>query len=169
MLALYVIGAAVSSTSVAPAAENGAAWRTYQNDRYGVTVEYPDFFKPEPPPDSDDGRTFKSGDGAEFLVFASFNTLDFDLAAFQDFTLKNLDPDEAITYQAHGRDWFVISGTKGTGAVFYERHLLSHQGEMTNGFVITYPASLKPKYDPIVARMSKSFRAGVGYQTSGKP
>ena len=30
---------------------------------------------------------------------------------------------------------------------------------------MSYPASLKQKYDPIVARMSKSFRPGKGFQT----
>jgi hypothetical protein len=42
---------------------------------------------------------------------------------------------------------------------------LSHGKEMTEGFVASYPAGLKQKYDPIVARMSKSFRAGTGFQT----
>jgi hypothetical protein len=36
---------------------------------------------------------------------------------------------------------------------------------MTEGFVITYPANLKQTYDPIVARMAKSFRPGTGFQT----
>jgi hypothetical protein len=40
---------------------------------------------------------------------------------------------------------------------------------MTEGFVISYPARLKQKYDPIVTRMSKSFRSGTGFQTPGKP
>ena len=45
------------ATAVAPAvAQTSAAphWRTYQNDRYGTTIDYPDFFKPEPPPDNND-------------------------------------------------------------------------------------------------------------------
>ena len=47
-------------------------------------------------------------------------------------SLKNLDPGATVTYQAHGDDWFVISGTKGEG-IFYKRHLLSHRKEMTEG------------------------------------
>jgi hypothetical protein len=142
-------------------------WRTYQNDRYGTTIDYPDFFKPEPPPDNNDGRRLKSADGAEFSVFASYNALDFDLAGFQQFTLKNLDPGEVVTYQAHGDDWFVVSGTKGEG-IFYERHLLSHGKQMTEGFVMSYPAGRKEIYDPIVARMAKSFHSGTGFQTRGR-
>jgi hypothetical protein len=35
------------------------------------------------------------------------------------------------------------------------------------GFVMSYPAALKETYDPIVARMAKSFRSGTGFQTPG--
>ena len=95
--------------------------------------------------------------------------LDFDLAGFREFTVKDLDADAVITYQAHGDTWFVISGTKGADRIFYERHILSHGTQMTEGFVMSYPASLKQKYDPIIGRMAKSFRAGAGFQTPGKP
>jgi hypothetical protein len=139
-------------------------WLAYQNDRYGTTIDYPDQFKAAPPPDSDDGRKFTSADGAEFSVSASYNALDFDLAKYRDFILKNLDPGEAVTYKAHGDNWFVISGTKGAD-IFYERHVLSHGGQMTEDFVMTYPAAAKLSYAPIVARMAKSFRPGKGFQS----
>ncbi len=102
-------------------------WRTYHNERYGTTIEYPVFFKPGTPPENGDGLAFKSPDSAEFSVFASYNALDFDLAGLQDFIVKNIEAGEVITYRAHGDDWFVISGTKGTDRLFYERHLLSHR------------------------------------------
>jgi hypothetical protein len=139
-------------------------WLIYQNDRYGTTIDYPDRFKAEPPPDNDDGRKFTSADGAEFSVSASYNALDFDLAKYQDFILKNRGRGEVVTYKTHGDNWFVISGTKGSD-IFYERHVLSHGGEMTEDFVMTYPAAAKPRYDPIVARMAKSFRPGKGFQS----
>jgi hypothetical protein len=55
-----------------PAKAAGADnWLTYQNDRYGTTIDYPGTFQPQPPPVDDDGRKFKSADGADFSVFAS--------------------------------------------------------------------------------------------------
>src|SRR5689334_10741214 len=108
-------------------------WRTYHNDRYGTTIDYPGFFKPGTPREADDGLKFASADGAEFSAFASYNALGFDLAGFQDFIKENLATGSVITYQAHGEDWFVISGTQGSDRIFYERHLLSHGGEMTEG------------------------------------
>jgi hypothetical protein len=139
-------------------------WLTYHNDRYGTTIDYPDLFKAQPPPDANDGRTFKSADGARFVVFAEYNTLDFNLATYRDFIVKDIDPGEVITYRSSGDNWFVISGTKGTD-IFYERHMLSHGAQMTEGVVMTYPASLRAAYDPIVARMAKSFRPGTGFQS----
>jgi hypothetical protein len=139
-------------------------WLAYHNDRYGTTIDYPDLFKAQPPPDANDGRTFKSADGAQFVVFAEYNALDFNLATYRDFIVKDIDPGEVITYRSSGDNWFVISGTKGTD-IFYERHMLTHGAQMTEGFVMTYPALLKATYDPIVARMAKSFRPGTGFQT----
>jgi len=156
--------------AAAPAAAQTSGtphWLTYQNDRYGTTIDYPDFFKAEPPPDNDDGRRFKSADGAEFAVFASYGALDFDLAGYQKYILEKLGPGKAVTYQARGDDWFVISGTEGDG-IFYQRYMQSHGRAVAEGFVqgfvMSYPAALKETYDPIVARMAKSFRSGTGFQ-----
>ncbi len=169
VLLCAVLGATAALASPAEAAQ----WLRYQNDRYGTTIDYPDQFKAAPPPDADDGRTFISPDGAEFSVYssyaefsvyASYNVSDFDLAAYEDFILKNLDRGRVVTYKARGGNWFVISGTKGD-SIFYERHLLSHGGQMTEGFSMTYPAAAKPAYDPIVARMARSFRPGKGFQS----
>ena len=157
-IAFVAVGIASSDRAAAD------AWRTYFNDRYGTTIDYPDIFKAEPPPDANDGRRFKSADGAEFAVYASYNALDFDLAGFRDSVLADMNPGKHVTYQAHGDDWFVVSGTSGD-KIFYERHALTHKAEMTESFVITYPASSRATYDPIVARMAKSFRPGSGFQT----
>jgi hypothetical protein len=115
-LAIFVAGAVIQGAALPMAAADD--WRTYRNERYGTTIDYPDFFKAGPPPANNDGLAFKSDDGAAFSVFASFNALDFDLAGFKDFIVKNLEAGEVITYQAQGKDWFVISGTKG------RRHIL---------------------------------------------
>jgi hypothetical protein len=141
-------------------------WRTYHNERYGTTIEYPDYFRAGTPPANSDGLEFKCNDGADFSVFASYNALDFNLAGLKAFITENLKAGEVITYQAQGDNWFVISGRSDDG-VFYERHLLSHGGQMTEGLVMSYPSRLKQKYDPVVARMSKSLRSGTGFQTPG--
>src|ERR1700691_4049542 len=92
-----VLSVLAALSVVVPAAAAGN-WLTYHNDRYGTTIDYPDFFKAQPPPDANDGRAFKSADGADFAVYASYNALDFDLAKYRDFIIKNLDPGQVVTY-----------------------------------------------------------------------
>ena len=99
-------------------------WRTYHNDRYGTTIEYPDIFKPGTPPDNNDGLEFKSEDGADFSVFASFNALDFDLAGFQDFIVKNLDAGAvADSTKPTATTGSSFPARKAADRIFYERHI----------------------------------------------
>jgi hypothetical protein len=140
-------------------------WKTYKNERFGTTIEYPsDKFIPQPPPENGDGLRFITTDGAEFTISAINNVLDQNLAAIEASALKDRPLDEKITYRDRGPNWIVLSGTK-ADVIFYERRLLSHRGRIINDFEIIYPARLKSIYDPTVTRMSKSFRAGVGINT----
>jgi hypothetical protein len=163
-LSFAFVGLAALAAALFASAAGADTWLTYQNDRYGTTIDYPEIFKMQRPPDADDGRTFKSADGADFTISALYNTLDFTVATYRDFIVKNLTAGSVITYQDHGNNWFVISGTKGDD-IFYEKHLLSHNAQMQEDFVISYPASAKQTYDPIVARMAKSLRPGTGFQS----
>ncbi len=156
------LAAMVTAILLAATAAKADSWLTYQNDRYGTTIDYPDVFKMQPPPGSDDGRAFKSADGADFTVSASYFALDYTIAKYRDYIVNNLDAGSTITYETRGKNWFVISGTK-TDSIFYEKHLLSHG--MNEDFVMSYPASRKEIYDPIVARMAKSLRSGRGFQS----
>jgi len=154
--------AMVTAILLAASAATADSWLTYQNDRYGTTIDYPVIFKMQRPPDADDGRTFKSADGADFTVSASYFALDSTVAKYHDFIVKNLEAGSAITYERRGKNWFVISGTR-ADRIFYEKHLLSHG--LNEDFVMSYPASAKSTYDPIVDRMAKSFRSGKGFQS----
>jgi glutathione peroxidase-family protein len=141
------------------------AWKTYKNERFGTTIEYPaDKFIPQPPPKNKDALRFITTDGAEFTVSAINNVLNQNLAAIERSALKDRPLDEKITHRDRGPNWIVLSGTK-ANVIFYERYLLSHRGKIVNDFEILYPVRLRSLYDPIVTRMSKSFRAGMGIDT----
>jgi serine/threonine-protein kinase len=101
-------------------------------------------------------------------VWGSFNALEHDIAGLEAFLREKAKDGEKITYRAAGKNWLVLSGTRGD-RLFYTRYLLSHRNEVENAFKISYPAALAATYDPIVTRMSKSLKAGRGYQTSGRP
>ena len=153
--------------SVAAAPALAQAWRTYTNPRFGTTIEYPDSFRPGRPPDNGAGLNFTGPDGATFSVFGSHNALDHDLPGLEA-SVREGRAGQQITYDQRGANWVVISGQRGD-TIFYERHQLSHGGRIVNGFVLQYPARLRSEYDPVVTRMSRSFRAGRGVDTEGNP
>jgi len=143
-------------------------WRTYRNPRFGTTIEYPDRFRPGRPPENGDGLGFSSADGAAFSVWGSHNSLEHDLSGLETFARETLSKNQRVTYEARGGNWFVLSGSQGN-KTFYQRYLLSHRQQIVNGFEISYPGGLSGPYDPIVTRMSRSFRAGRGIDTEGNP
>jgi serine/threonine-protein kinase len=163
-----LIGAALAMLPAAAIAQPRETWKSYFNDRYGTSIAYPSRFKPGRPPDNNDGQSFTADDGAELAVWASYNALEHDIAGLEEFLRESQKDGEKITYRAAGKNWLVLSGTQGD-RLFYMRYLLSHRNELENAFKISYPAALAATYDPIVARISKSLKAGRGFQTSGTP
>lgn len=162
---LLMFGFAGTATLFASPAATQRVWTIYRNNRFGTTIEYPsDKFSPTPSPARAAGLQFIAADGGEFSVAAINNVLSQNLAAIENSLLKNRARGERIIHRDKGSNWFLLSGTRGN-IIFYERHLLSHRREIINDFEITYPAGLRRVYDPIVARMSRSFRAGVGIDT----
>jgi len=161
----WLVLAGLGTIVLAPA--HAQSWRTYRNPRFGTTIDYPDDFRAGRPPTNGAGLSFTRADGASFSIWGSHNALNHDLAALEAF-IREGRTGERITYDQRGGNWFVISGVAGD-AIFYERHLLSHGGRIVNGFSIRYPSRLKAQYDPIVTRMSRSFRAGRGADTEGNP
>jgi len=163
-LGLLVLGLALAGAATLSPAAAQKVWKTYKNEQFGTSVEYPsDKFIPQPPA-NDEGLRFIAVDGAEFTVSAINNVLDQNLAAIEAAALKDRPLDERIIHRDRGPNWIVLTGTK-ADIRFYERHLLSHRGKIINDLEIMYPARLHSLYGPIVTRMSKSFRAGAGANT----
>ena len=134
-------------------------WATYVNDRFGFSLSYPaDVFVPQPPPENDDGRTLTAADGAKILVFAGYNVAN-DTLDSKRASLSGLDY-AFTTYRAAGKNWFVVSGHRSIGGVdsiFYEKYIVSAASETIHSLIVTYPAALKARYDPIVDRLAASF------------
>ena len=163
-----LIGAALTALPCGAWAQPRETWRSYVNSRFGTSIAYPARFKAGRPPENDDGQSFTAEDGAELAVWGSLNALEHDLPALETFLRENLKQNERVTYRAAGKNWLVLSGTRGD-RLFYTRYLLSHRNAIENAFEISYPASRSADYQAIVARLGNSLKAGRGYQTSGKP
>jgi hypothetical protein len=160
---LRIILALVASATMAAALPARAeAWRTYYNDRFGVTADYPADWKMAPPPDNNDGRIFDSPDGAAQVIINGSHVLD-DPADELAERAKGYDG-ETVTYVKKGSNWVVVSGVK-DGRIFYRKSLLSCGNEVWNNVSIEYPAADKDKYDALVAHVAASLKSGPGYQT----
>jgi hypothetical protein len=135
-------------------------WTVYGNDRFGTTIEYPaGLFRMLPPPENDDGRSFKARQGgASFIVFGSHNVFEKSLAELRDEDVAGGGYD-AVTYRRSGHDWYVLSGYRG-GEIFYRKVMLSGDGAVIHTFEMTYPKQSKSLFDPVTARMAKSMATG---------
>ena len=157
--------ALAGSATLPVSARAQSAWTTYRNPRLGTTIEYPaDRFIPAPARESSDSQRFTASDGAEFTFGAINNVFQLEVVPRRKIDYKGRALDERIRHRDKGPNWLAVSGTRGD-AIFYERHLISHRGGIINDFEILFPARLRRVYDPIVTRMSRSFRAGVGIDT----
>jgi hypothetical protein len=149
-----------SSDTPAPAATPDN-WRTYTNPRFGTSIDYPAaFFRMEPPPENDDGRSFTTRDGrTRFIVFGSHNVFEKTLSELMEDDIAAAEEEERITYRRSGDDWYVLSGHR-NGDVFYRKTMLSDGGAIVHTFEIAYVKALKPEFDEITVRMAKSLNAG---------
>jgi len=149
--------AAISLAIIFPAAAIAKPF-TYVNERFGQSCTFPDeiFSDRLPEPENGDGQQWLSADGAE-LTCSGINNVDNETPqGFVDGEKASTEPGYKVTYSKTGKNWAVLSGTRG-GKIFYERRLFG-KDEVIRTVFIEYPPSLKAKYDPLVGAIAKSLR-----------
>ena len=99
-----------------------------------------------------DGEGFYDQMGFMMSVFGRNDDSTFD----QKMSAEAKDFDD-VTYRAVGRNWFVLSGHKGT-KILYRKLFVGSQS--TNALYIEYPVATKNHYDRVVQDVSRSFRPG---------
>ena len=138
-------------------------YRTYRNERFGVTADVPRDWRAGPPPANGDGLRFTSPDGtASISVSGSFNAGDTVGEAMENEQLA--DDGETIVYRAKQERMSVVSGTRG-GIIFYRKAVLTCRDEIVNRVSSEYPAPRKAAFDALVSHVSASLRGGIGFQT----
>lgn len=141
-------------------------WQTYKNPRFGTQGIYPaDLFKPLDPPANGAGQGFESKDGASLVIQGMFNSLDDKSPKALAREYYGADSHPNVSYESSGKDWFVLSGTRGD-TIYYEKVILSCKGDVVNALTIEYPASKKQRYDGLVGRIEKAFKPGRGEDTT---
>ena len=127
----------------------------YCNARFGFCLSCPDGFEMDPPPTNDDGRIFRDQNGCILTAWGGYNALGETLAEALTSQSANFD---TVTYKTKGKNWFVLSGYKGSDIVYLKLWVGS---DAINGLRIEYPSSMKKKYDAVVTKIVRSFRPGA--------
>jgi len=147
----------------ARAAKQGT-YRHYFNDKYSYSIDYPDYLIAGEEPDAQDGVSFASqSKPLKMKVWGCYsnwmNGEEMTLAQEREWALKHLASDDLpapkVTYQAQGKNWFVISGTS-SGNVFYQRTI--KEGDSFATVFITYPVASKTEFDAAVNRIALSLK-----------
>lgn len=135
-------------------------YNRYYNSRFNYSVTYPvSILIPQGEAQNGDGQKFVSKDKSiTLLVYGSHNALNQkleDVYRTQSRNATRENPTRVVTYKTRGNDWFVVSGYE-NGNVFYNKTILRN-GDF-KVLEIRYNKSLQPKFDPIAAEISKSFK-----------
>jgi serine/threonine-protein kinase len=110
----------------------------------------------QPPPENNDGRTFLSRDSSvEMRAWGQYNAFSRTLREEYEDALKGFG--EKPSYMMLGKSSFVLSGIK-EGKIFYQKTLYRKNNDAFYTLTIEYPQTQRKKYDPIVTRISNSFR-----------
>ncbi len=154
--------AAAVATAAGPQAGQ-EDWTVYMNPRFGTTIDYPAgiFSQRDRAPENGDGQTFRSADGrAKLSVYGTHNVEDDTPRSYLD---KYVDR-QGVSYQRVTARFYAVSGIR-DGVIFYQRcNFPDPPGDIIDCMDVSYPAAQKTAWNPIVARLSRSLRAGQGLE-----
>lgn len=128
------------------------SYKTYKNERFQFSVEYPGTFITKMLPENGDGIKLGAQDGSANLIVSGINNV-LDETAPQ--LLANLVREHNPSYKIIKENWFVASWAEGDRIV-YEKCIVG-SGSI-NTFVIEYPVNQKEIYDPVVEHLNASFK-----------
>ncbi len=164
IIAVCLLTLSVAAVRAAPRPRPHAPTRVpygdYVNVRFRYGIAYPKgVLYPQGEPDNGDGQRFLSVHAdAALTVFGRYNALDESLESLYDDAARGGLPDHpkrVVTYKVLRAGWFVVSGHDG-GQIFYEKTLMN--GDIIRSMTFVYPERQRAFFDPLAARIAKSFR-----------
>lgn len=132
-------------------------WQTYDNARFGYSIDIPPAFSGQGESDNGDGQAFAAeGKPIDLLVWGGYALEGFDAEIAQRMVW---DTEEAwnITYQATTPRWASWSAIKGFRIV-YQRMVLLCDGSSYAAFRAEYSVTDSAEMDPVIERLVRSLR-----------
>lgn len=135
-------------------------YNIYNNKKFEYSISYPkDLLHPQGEAPNGDGQKFLSKEAdVTLLVYGSHNINDQTIEEnYQENSQGGTEenPTKVITYRLLKGNWFVVSGYL-SGRIFYQKTILNNHQFKT--FYFEYPESKKKFYNPIIKRLSNSFK-----------
>ena len=135
-------------------------YKTYKNNRFGFSINYPETFIAGNAPANGDGLSFKSSDGRASLSVSGGNNSGVTMNEY--FLLMSKGK---TVNSVSGDNWFTISW-KENGVITYCKMFVATATH--NSFIISYPEEQKSQYDSIVSTLEESFKPGNIDGSAGK-
>lgn len=128
----------------------------YYNAQYGYVLDIPKDATQADETAAGDGCYFQNPkDKSLIIVYAAQNTLGFGIDELVNMDLNvNNNPD--LTSNIKTKNSYAISWNDGKTTYYHELYL-TNNGKSYTMFSVSYPTSLKSKYDPIISHMARSF------------
>ena len=148
----------VGDSGTTNGSSKGLEYKTYTNNRYGFSIDYPNNLTQDSPPQNGAGQSFKNADNSVVVsVSGSNNVFNETAKSLYDKQLSNLKvkPD----YNVVKENYYVISWEQ-DGSVYYEYYSVGGNNGSIQGFEIKYPSNQKKNYEPMVDKIYKSFKPG---------
>jgi hypothetical protein len=154
VMVLSVSLIAIAARAAAPSPQGSNVYRTYTNARFSYSIAYPaNLLIAQGESENGDGQAFHSRDGrAEMRVWGQHNVNDESLRA--SFARTVSEWGDGVSYKVIKSDWFVVTALV-NGKIHYQRTML-HRGVFKT-LLIEYDEGQRAIYDPVTARISKSF------------
>lgn len=153
---LYLDNKNKPQTVIETKMDDGFKTKKYCNLVFEFCVDYPAGLIANPPPANGDGLEFHDSKGFLFVASGINNASDDTVKTEMESQMESLDK---ITYQATGRDWFVLSGRKGSDVLY----LKSYVGKGSiNHIYIKHPDTpqANSEYAKYISVISESFKPG---------
>jgi len=133
-------------------------FKVYQNGRFGFTIQYPEYFSLDTPPDNGDGQVFRYGDVTLTAYGSNTNIVRDNETVEMYFDEKLRSIPVEVSYQKVNGNTYTVSYIE-NGMITYEKFFLGPSVSST--FIITYPESIRTPYDDVTSHIANTFVSGA--------
>ncbi|TLS38599.1 hypothetical protein [Pseudalkalibacillus caeni] len=146
------------ATKANPLNQKSIVYSTYNNERFGFSLQIPEGMTMDPPPTNGDGGTFRNGELTVTAYGGHTNTVQQGetIGTYYKQDMESITTN--IAYKRLADDWYVISYEE-AGTIYYKKFFFGENS--FNTFIISYPSSMQHKYGSVTTHIAKTFTSAA--------